>query len=576
MVYIPKTYMYHIFRDGNFLGLLPNVVSEFRLPQQINTGFAQLEVEVGLSIDTSHETLEPLTTEEGVPITTETGELIYPESIPAFVGNDNEQALVRNNNDIKVYEISENYPTGKLVFAGFISRWKADIGGGNDTVKATCLSYGAELDNYMVLGVPTVDANAASGTSTAAVYEISDTSFERQGQTITPGAGVNNISSILLKLALQDVNEPHTVTVKLWERVEDFAGGTPIGVATRELTSTTAAEYLFTFPTPASVSPGNPYYFFSVEVGSGAQGIIIYVNTAGAYAGGSKHRQFRSGGTFQDWTSEATNDLYFKTFYSSGATETPFTSQDPTAILEDVMDSYIERGGAVTYTDPSIVAPGTSVSYTFKLNTILEAIKKCLELSPSNYRWGVDPATNVLFFKPVSATADHTMILGRHIESLEVEATTENVKTEVFFTGGDTGGGENLFIRLTDTEVLETNNNRPGISRITDNRVTVVATGEALAQNELDKQNAEEYETRITINDGAYDTNLIDLGDTIGFAGFGNFIDRLILEVVSKTKTPNKVVLGLGVPPRRATAQIEAAQRAIKDLETIDNPSVPS
>lgn len=80
----------------------------------------------------------------------------------------------------------------------------------------------------------------------------------------------------------------------------------------------------------------------------------------------------------------------------------------------------------------------------------------------------------------------------------------------------------------------------------------------------------------LRIKDGTYDTNLIDLGETIGFAGFASLVDNLILQVVRKSKHAEYVELALGQLPRRATLTFESLQRDLAALQTVDNPTTPS
>ncbi len=107
---IQKTYLYQVFRQGQFLGLLPKVLSEFQYTQDINTAGAQLSISCGVSADTSGLDAPTIDDETGVPIQTETGSNLTTEKYPDVVGNSNSGALFRNGNQIIVYEISNYRP----------------------------------------------------------------------------------------------------------------------------------------------------------------------------------------------------------------------------------------------------------------------------------------------------------------------------------------------------------------------------------------------------------------------------------------------------------------------------------
>lgn len=573
---LAKTYIYQISRGGRFLGVLQNVISPFGYTHNINTPAAVMVVTVGQSADTSHDAVEIIQTETGEDIQTETGEAITTERTPDVMGNANPNALIRNNNDIKVYEYSSDYPNGKLRFAGYISRWKANFGGsGNITLN--CISYGAELDNFIISGTDTVDVSQASSNSTQLVdvgVLKGDPYADPVMQSFLVGAVITNISGIEVKInanSAGDVGKP--VTLTLYSTQSDCQNGTsPLISATQNLQSTSLTVQRFTFAAPLDVTPGTTLYWryeFAGSVVSGISGIAyqntdVYLNGFGRY--------FSQAG-FGTWF-DLGGDFYFKTYSTGGATSSPFSSTDPATILSELIDSYVSQGGIVNYGVGTIVLTGDTVSYTFVVNTVLEGIKKCLELAPSNYYFYIDPGTNIIYFKPVSTTADHLITFGRHINSLDLEASIETLKNIIYFTGGDTGGGVNLYVKTVDTDSVA--NNRVGLARIADNRVTVTDTAVLLSQNYLDENSAETYVTQVTIWESTADLTLYLPGDTVGFEGSGTMVDSLLLQIVGVQHTPNSVVLSLGVLPRRATARVEEAIRGLQDIQTINNPSTPS
>ena len=576
---LDKRYVYKVSRNGVYLGVLPNVKSQFGYTQNINTPAAQLEILVGTTPDTSHQSVDAIETEAGAPLQTEASETIYIERQPDVVGDGNSLALIRNDNDITVYEFSANNPNGKLVFSGYVSKWKAQFGGSNE-VSMTVLSYGTELDNYIIQGAPTVDQSQAltDNTTTAVEPGGMNAGWLRIGQTFTVGAGVTSLSSILLKIANNYSAFPQTATVRVWNSITEAGAefGTPLAIASVALTTTTQTDTLFTFATPLAVNAGQQY-FFSIH-GSDQYGIAISRYNSNVYAGGAlQYNIYGGGGGGSLWLPGYAGlglELYFKTYYTAGATSVPFSSSDPSTMLTTIIDTLIAQGGVVNYSGSSVTATGLSRSYTFKVNTILEGVRKCLDLAPANYYWYVDPATSTIYFKPTSATAEHYIILGRHINVLDIEATKENIKNIVYFSGGDVGGGVNLFQKLTDSQSLI--DNRVGLSKLSDNRVTLSDTATAFMQNELDTHDEQEYNTTVTVLETTYDITTYNVGQVVGFEGFGNFADSLLLQIVAIARTPDSAVLTLGVLPRRASAKVEQLSRALDDLNTIDNPSTPS
>lgn len=575
---VPKKYLYKISRAGVFLGLLPNVLNDFNYTQPINSAGTEIVIEIGDTADRQTEAPEPILTEDGLPITDELGQTLLTERAPDIVGSANSKALIQNNNDITVFEFSPNYPNGLVVFSGFISKWKA-LFGRREAIQVTCLSNGQELDNYLILGTQTLDLSQATKNVTFSINEtITDklTTWDRAGQTFVPGASGINLAGIAL--SFQGAVVAVDVTVRVYNSVSDADSGINIlGQATKSITGPggVSAEALFTFPVPITTAPGQTY-FFTVRTGSNQAIPIDYQNT-NAYANGAMYISSYGGGAGGgEFVVQNNADLYFKTYYTGGATSASFASVDPTIILRSIIDSYVARGGTINYAAGTTDLTGTTRSYTFKVNTILEGIKKVLDIAPGDWYWYVDPATDVLHFKQTSTTAAHTMIYGRHIEVLELEASIEGVKNSGIFTGGDVGGGENLYLTNTDATALANNSGRVGLARLTDNRVELSDTGEAILQNFLDANSSEAYITSLTISDRTYDTNLFKLGQTIGFSGFGNFIDSLVLQIVQINKQPDNVTLGVGRLFRHASARVEEIERRLSQVETVDNPSIPS
>jgi len=581
MATLERKYLYKISRNGIFLGVLQNVTNDFHYSQLINTAGTSINIDVAMSVDNSHDAIEAIETENGLPIETEDGLSLEIERQPDLVGSANSNALINNDNDILIYEVSDNNVSGKLVFSGYMSKWKATFGGSNN-VSVTCLSYGTELDNYIIQGANTLDVSqTTSNSSTIPILSeppaIGDLEWSRYGQTFIPTGA--NLASIVLRVAAYSSSSAETITVKLWSNTSDYyGGGTPLGTVTQLISSTTLADHTFTFATPSIVAPGVSHFFSVVTAANASDGhgaILGYQNT-NVYADGAMQQSFYGGGGGGAWVDYGggTNDLYFKTYYTAGATSSPFTSQDPTAILRTLIDNYVSQGGTINYASGTTVLTGTSAGYTFKINTVLEGIKKCLDLAPYDWYWYVDPATSTLYFKQTPTVATHTMYLGRHIKTLELEATIEGIKNIIYFSGGPTAG-VNLFIKITATASVLASQ-RAGIARLADNRVELTATATTLATSYLNENASEKYITQIQISADTYDISLFNLGDTVGFATSGNFVDTLLLQIVGVKRFPDSATLSLGLLPQRATGVIAEIQRGLAAEQTVANPSIPS
>lgn len=257
----------------------------------------------------------------------------------------------------------------------------------------------------------------------------------------------------------------------------------------------------------------------------------------------------------------------------SGDTTVPYLSQDPGSIVRDILDKYSSDGGVVDYTNSTVSITATTVTYTFRVNTTLEGIKKSLELAPSNWFWYVDMGQSLVYFQPRQTHAQHTFLLGKHIESLNLERHIEDLTNIIYFSGGDTGGGENLFKKYQNATSIT--NYRRGLQRISDNRVTLESSANIISESELERLSQPRYRSSVVILDKVYDLEDINLGDMIQFRNFGNFVDSLLLQIVSIDYSPDKVRLQLDSLLPSVNKRVADIKRNLDTVNTQFNPDAP-
>jgi hypothetical protein len=573
---LDKKYIYQIYRGSTYLGMLPNVISDFYYSQDINTPGTGLQIEVGDTADRSHNAVDSLTTEALDPITTESGEIITTERDPDIIGNSNSNILIRDNNDILVYEFSSNYPSGKLVFSGFISKYNATFGTDKETISITCLSNGQDLDHKIIKtggGAPVLENLNDAGTSYRVGVNDKGTLYYNVDQTF---AGTTaTISSARFKAQCTYGTTLYVNIFQMLGATPDITTDTimsPIYATVAIPTGATASVITATFTSQIQLQTGATYYLHFANFGNDC---FLSGSAANPYASGQVYTEVYNG-LSTTLTSVPTDDIYFG-LYAASQTTSSFTGIDPTTMLRQVIDNYVSQGGDVVYTTTSTDLTGTTfTSYTFRTATALEGVKQALAFAPEGFYWFVDPGSNTLYFKLVSTTADHRMILGKHIQSISIEGSVEPLVNEVYFSGGDTGSGVNLYTRVVDTAALTANANRSGLARLTDSSVTDATVAATLANNYLNVNNAEVFRAVITINDAAYDTELFKLGQTLGFGGVGNFIDSLLLQITTKQKHPDYVTLVLGNLPARELQDVDTIRRNLIAQSTLANPSTPS
>lgn len=568
---VPKRYLYKVFNDGFYLGNLPMVTSIFGYPLDINSAGAALSIECSVSADSAVLPGDRLVTEAGDPITTEAGEYIYTDGQPPIIsrGNALDPTIIQNGNRIEVWEYSYYYPNGKLMYKGQVNRIEAGFGqGAENKIRLSVLSDGLDLDNKIARGSPfgyTPDVTQSSQNGTVAITQAGDKGgWLRYGQTWVVGAGVTKLGAI--KLKLQGAAD---VTVSVYEYLN---APTPIGSVTQAVdTAGVATDIQFGFPSLIDVAPGGTY-FFAISVGAN-QSIIGYYNNVPVYSDGAMYSS-SSGGTGAPYLEVSGTDLYFIASSGVATTTVTYTSKDPTTeMLKPIIDDYVLRGGLINYASDSVDATGLSMTVTFNTETILDAIKKILSVSPTGFYFYVDLGTDIIYFKQTLTTPTYKLIKGRHLNKINFIMSIENVKNDLLFSGTETGG-TNLYTEYEDATSQSNYGQR--LERKSDNRVSLQATADYIGTSFIAENKDEYFETTVTVLDTTMDITLFKPGQTVGLRGFGNFVDSLTLQIVRMEYSPVSVNLTLGNLPKRFTTEFENVIRGLTAQQTVANPSAPS
>lgn len=568
---IDRTYLYKISRNGVYLGLLPNVVSDFSYKQEINTGAVQTQIDVNQSLDTADEAPPILITEQdGSWITTENGIPITAERSVEVIGNKDSNRLIAGFNDIEIVEISSDHPNGVTVFTGYISKWRASAGA-VDITSITCISYGKDLTDYIYgTNSYTEQITQTDFSNNAYIGEFIASGFW-MGQVFTVVSGFN-LAKILLKMSTGD-GDGHTaasvgVTVNVYSGLP--TSKTLLTSLSYSVTTAYPAIEDVNLVLPAIVALAAGTYFFEVIVDNYST-IWISPVSGDPYVGGnallinSSYSYFPTAG----------QDLYFKIYSATAVvSDATYTAVDPGNMVKQAIDGYKAQGGIANYASGTVDLAGYTLNYSFKLATILEIINKAKDLAPYDWYWYIDPGTQILYFKETLTTATHKIIIGRHVENFNLEASVEEIINVVYFSGGPTAG-VNLLKQYTNNPSLLLN--RRGMARITDNRVTDATTASTLGQAEINENNAEIFRTDpLVINANTFDISLFKPGDTLAFEGFGSFVDSLIFQITAIDRHADYVGLSLGKLPLRSDAYVDEIRRDLDNQQTLANPNAPS
>lgn len=566
---VPTRIDYKVYsRDGRYLGLLPKVTSKLVFAQDINSAGSSIQIVCGKFVR-NEVTASPLLTEAGDIITTEDDLPILATDTDLLVttGNSIDETIFKNSNRIKVWVYNKYYPNGKLMFSGQVNRLDLKYGGSDAQVKLTVYSDGLDLNNYIARGYPfvyTEDNIQTTWNDVLTVTYYSTGGWEAYGQSFTTGPAVTNIGAILL--ALQGTAD---VTVSLY----DAPNGNLLGSVTKAVSNGSILQTQFEFPAliPAAA---NTSYFFGISVKPGQQIKAQFTNVS-AYAGGNMYNSLYSGGSGGGSWGALTYDLYFITKYGAPTTTVTYSTDDPVAdMAHGILLDYNSRGGLITERD--FDATGLSLTYTFVVSFIYDALKKILELCPTGYYSYIDLGTAEIDIKQMSTTADFTVVRGRHINELTLALTIEQVKNYLLLSGGEVTPGVNLYRDYVDNASMSNYGIRT--SPKSDNRITLTATADAVGDSFIQENAEETQETTLIINNDKVDITQFVPGKTIGFKNFGNFIDDMVLQIVRRepNMSDGTATLTLGRLPIRMNDEIQRIQRDMLNQQTISNPTAPS
>lgn len=567
---MPTIQPYHVYKlydaDGEFAGTIPKVLSDFGYHQVLNTAAAELQIVVGIPFKDigATEVVDNLVDEAGNFIIDEDGDQIVTSLDYSFTA-----AQINLGNRVTVFEYSDDNPNGVQVFDGVITQWSGDYD--TDTTSLTVLSYGFQMSNY-IIGT-TSDLTVQQDDTDTSVQLNPGTIARAQSFQLLADADISSVEVLCKAVSSGFPSLDGAIgRLTLREGLPTAPGAILSQVAFRSVFNTTDQLVSFQFPTAVSLTALTNYHWVIEDVGRAFGGwrlSVSYMNSD-IYSGGSAYTGTELSGT---WTIAA-YDMTFQISASSLSVGAEFDGEDPADIVRFAIDHFAAQGGQVTYDADTIEDTGLSVAYNFKLATISEVIEKARELSPGNWYWFVDPGSNVLYFKAVSSELDHQLILGRHITAFNIERRLDDLVNAAYLSGGDDGTGENYFALVTNQGSI--NQYGQWLARISDNRVDNQDAAEALANGAISANSSPAFTVAVTIPLAKYDTASIILGQTIGFAGFGNLIDTLELQVVSKRTAPDVIVLELGSLRPRVSRQIEEHEQRLIALETVDNPDTPS
>lgn len=196
-------------------------------------------------------------------------------------------------------------------------------------------------------------------------------------------------------------------------------------------------------------------------------------------------------------------------YYKDGADFTvAHSGVDPAVIMKAIVDHFnsVYSGSLLGYDSggTTVDTVGTNVAYTFVEDTWIDAMKGAFGTVGAGWWWTVDKQGQ-LYLKEKPATATHRFTIGKDIESIEVNKSSEKVINQVRVKYGVNT------VDVSDAGSITTFGVRERI--VTDDKIQDATTATQRGDQEVDDNKVEKIKARMIINSN-YDLETIKVGDT--------------------------------------------------------------
>lgn len=271
----------------------------------------------------------------------------------------------------------------------------------------------------------------------------------------------------------------------------------------------------------------------------------------------------------------------------TGNTSIAYSAKNIKDAIADIMSGYATQGGHVLYHTSSwfdaygnarnatIADPGINVTYTFNSSSVDSAIQVLVQFCPAGWYWYVDPAESLLYVQPAPTAPTHLFTLGMNIKSIRLQKTMETVVNNVYITGGDTGGGVNLWRRYVNSS----SNYLYGTRAITynDNNLVNTTAADYVGQKIIGQLKSPTYRAPVVVLSApgrGYHIEVIKPGDMFSVVNYKNTAQSLIVSRVDYL--PYQATIDASTVPPQINTTIQDIQQGLSAVQTISNPAAPT
>jgi len=186
--------------------------------------------------------------------------------------------------------------------------------------------------------------------------------------------------------------------------------------------------------------------------------------------------------------------------FSTGETALQYDADTIEDIFRDIIDKY---NGKLDYSGTSITATGLTATETFNLNTIKESLDRMISRLPAGWYWYATGENVIYLDRTNKEEPDHTLIIGRHINQIDMAQSMENVMNDVVILGATPDGSDQLMKRYQNANSVEEFGRRTEIKN--DGRLYVEDSVDKMATYLLGTNYSKEIEVEFDILDSNID-----------------------------------------------------------------------
>lgn len=473
-----------------------------------------------------------------------------------------EGTIVNYDNRVEITCFNDDHPNGKLIYQGTIDSWTPNGRSGSSYVDIVLVPYSADLAQYPVTDPSFGDVSFIQDQPKTLLSFTSS----KVAVSWTTGSGVLALGQIVASIYYANTSQ---VTVSIYK---DNGSNTPdntVPVYTTDYTVDNSPVYqgVYGLNPNIAVSASSKYWLVVDTHGGNVDQTPIY--TTNDYASGNA--AYWNGSAWVQSASYGIQELY--TYTTNADTSVSFAADDWKESLFSILRTYSDLGGRTLYSDQSIEDPGITFTYDFNSNTMLDAVQKFVDQCPTGWYWYVDAGTNELNIHPPQTLAKHRFTQGVDVQQFQLEKTKATIVNSLYITGGDTGGGSNLFRNYISNPSIGRYRRRTKFY----NDINLVSTTASDAIGEKILGQSKDPVTRGSLNvlgtpEIGADLEALAPGDL--FVVLGKDDELPLVQISGFSYLGSVAEVDASTAPAQINNALNDTQVAVRQQQTVGNPAV--